>query len=261
MHGRQCWVYNPWHLFSVTLEGPPEEVIMSHMYVFEPTPRPSLPMTGSDAEYAVERIFCVGRNYAAHAREMGANPENEDPLFFRKSATTLTRSGASIPYPPATGNYHHEVELVVAMGSTCFDVSPHEALSKVYAYGVGLDMTRRDLQAAAKKRAAPWGLAKNFENAAVVSPLTSVEALGGHPSKGAITLSVNGEMRQEADLSELIWTVDQVISRLSAYHTLGPGDLIFTGTPSGVGPVLPGDYLKGTVEGVGTVEFEVSPAR
>ena len=243
---------------------------MTDSYLFPPRPRASLPVVGRAKNYAVERIFCVGRNYAAHAREMGANPENEDPLFFRKSATALTWSGRSgqqsqsslaVPYPPGTSNFHHEVELVVALGEPCFQIAPTEALNVVFGYTIGLDMTRRDLQAAAKARCGPWAMAKDFEHSAIASALMPVEDLVAHPTGGTISLDVNGQRRQEADLAEQIWTVDEIVARLSRYHVLGPGDLIFTGTPAGVGPVQTGDTLFGEIAGLGNISVTIVPAK
>lgn len=217
---------------------------------------PSLPVAGSARRFPVRRVYCVGRNYAAHAIEMGHDPDREDPFFFQKNPDGLLPGGGRFPYPAATGDVHHEVELVVALASGGIHIAVEDALTHVYGYAVGIDMTRRDLQAAAKKAGRPWEAAKAFEHAApcsAVSPAADV----GHPVRGAVTLEVNGEMRQSGDLAQLIWKVPEIISHLSGLFTLAAGDLVFTGTPAGVGPVARGDRLRGRVEGVGEIEVEV----
>ena len=218
---------------------------------------PSLPVVGAPRRFPVRRVYCVGRNYAAHAIEMGHDPDREDPFFFQKNPDGLLPGGGRFPYPTATGDVHHEVELVVALASGGTHIAVEDALTHVYGYAVGIDMTRRDLQAVAKKAGRPWEVAKAFEHAApcsAVSPAADV----GHPVRGAVTLEVNGEMRQSGDLAQLIWKVPEIISCLSGLFTLAGGDLVFTGTPAGVGPVVRGDRLRGRVAGVGEIEVEVA---
>ena len=225
-------------------------------FVIPAPPFPSLPVTGSAQRFPVRRVYCVGRNYAAHAIEMGHDPDREDPFFFQKNPDGLVPGGGAFPYPAATSDVHHEIELVVALGSGGADIALDDALSHVYGYGVGIDMTRRDLQAVAKKAGRPWEVAKAFEHAAPCSAIVPATGIG-HPAKGAITLEVNGEERQRGDLAQLIWKVSDIISFLSGLFTLTAGDLIFTGTPSGVGPVTRGDRLRGRVASVGEIEVEV----
>jgi len=225
-------------------------------YVVPLWPQPALPVVGSAARFPVRRIYCVGRNYAAHAREMGYDPEREPPFFFTKPADAVVDDGAVVPYPPATANYHHEIELVVALSGGGREIPVERALEQVFGYAVGLDMTRRDLQAAAKKVGQPWDMSKGFDHSAPCSALVPAGVIG-HPSAGAITLAVNGSLRQQGDLSQLIWSVPEVIAYLSSLVTLAPGDLIFTGTPEGVGPVVRGDRLEGAVEGVGTLSVTI----
>ncbi|NBC33358.1 MAG: FAA hydrolase family protein [Alphaproteobacteria bacterium] len=224
--------------------------------VIPPPPQPSLPVLGTDAVFPVHRIYCVGRNYAAHAREMGSDPALEPPVFFTKPADAIVPvSGpepAAIPYPPATENLHHEIELVVALGEGGRDIEADRANALIYGYAVGLDMTRRDLQNAAKAVGGPWDMAKAFDSSAPCSVITPAVAIG-HPAAGVVRLSVNGTVRQQGDLADLIWSVPLVIAHLSRLVTLAPGDLIFTGTPEGVGPVVRGDRLDGEVAGVGAL--------
>ncbi len=214
-----------------------------------------VPMTTGEA-FPVRRVFCIGRNYAAHAREMG-NTEAEDPFFFTAWAETVVADTAVIAYPQSTADYHHEVELVVALGLSGRDVPVGSALDLVHAYGVGLDMTRRDLQSAAKNAGKPWDVAKNVEQSKPVGKLAP--AAGFDPTAGAITLSLNGEVRQTGDLSDMISSVAEIISYLSRFYRLEPGDLIFTGTPSGVGPVVPGDVLTASVAGLPALTVTVGP--
>ena len=221
-------------------------------FVFTTPPQPAVAVRGSSSLYAVSRIFCVGRNYAAHAREMGSDPAREAPFYFTKSPAALAPSGAAVPYPPGTHELHHEIELVVAIGQSAFGIAPEQAPACIWGYACGLDMTRRDLQAAAKAQGRPWSLAKDFENAAVISPLVSA-CEAGHPQSGRIHLSVNGQLRQQGDLADMIWRVPEIVSNLSRYYHLQPGDLIYTGTPEGVGPVQPGDRLSGGIDGVGEI--------
>jgi fumarylpyruvate hydrolase len=224
-------------------------------YVFPPEPIPAVPVRGGGS-YAVSRIFCVGRNYAAHAREMGSDPDREPPFYFTKAANALIMSGASIPYPPGTKNYHYEMELVIAIGKPVFQVPVDKAIDAVWGYTSGLDMTRRDLQIAAREIGRPWDLGKAFEDSAVISELIPASEIG-HPSKGLIQLSVNGTRKQTGDLADLIWSVPEVVSHLSQYYHLVPGDLIYTGTPEGVGPVVAGDKIEGSIDGVGTISCTI----
>src|SRR5690348_11487008 len=200
--------------------------------------------------FPVHRIYCVGRNYAENAREMGHDPDREPPFFFMKPADAIVPSGAQIPYPQMTKDLHHEIEMVVAIGKGGANIPVDKALEHVFGYGVGLDMTRRDIQGEAKKMGRPWEMGKAFDNSA---PCTALKTVGmvGHPSKGAIWLKVNGQFTQKGDLSEMIWNVPETISYLSKLITLRPGDVIMSGTPAGVGPVKPGDKLEGHVDGVG----------
>jgi fumarylpyruvate hydrolase len=211
---------------------------------------PVLPVAESNKTFPVGRIYCVGRNYAEHAREMGHDPEREPPFFFMKPADALVQNGATIPFPRMTKDLHHEIELVVAIGRGGADIAVEEALGHVFGYAVGLDMTRRDLQGEAKKMGRPWEMGKAFDHSA---PCTAIApaAMIGHPERGAIWLEVNGRTVQQGDLSEMIWKVPEVIAHLSRLVTLKPGDLVMTGTPAGVGPVRPGDRLEGHVDGVG----------
>jgi fumarylpyruvate hydrolase len=211
---------------------------------------PVLPVAESNAVYPVGRIYCVGRNYAEHAREMGHDPDREPPFFFMKPADAVVQNGATLPFPQMTKDLHHEIEMVVAIGMGGADIPESKALDHVFAYGVGLDMTRRDLQGEAKKMGRPWEMGKAFDDSAPCTPLKPV-AMVGHPAKGTIWLKVNGETKQKGDLAEMIWNVPEMISYLSRLITLRPGDLIYSGTPAGVGPVQRGDKLEGHVEGVG----------
>ena len=211
---------------------------------------PSLPIAESNQVFPVGRIYCVGRNYAEHAREMGHDPEREPPFFFMKPADAIVQNGAAIAFPQATQDLHHEIEMVVAIGRDGGEIPVEKALDYVYGYGVGLDMTRRDLQGAAKKMGRPWEMGKAFDNSAPCTALKTA-AMIGHPARGAIWLKVNGKITQKGDLSEMIWNVPETISYLSQLVTLRAGDLIMSGTPAGVGPVKPGDRLEGHVDGVG----------
>jgi fumarylpyruvate hydrolase len=210
----------------------------------------TLPVVESNKAFPVGRIYCVGRNYAEHAREMGHDPDREPPFFFMKPADAIVPHGATIPYPQMTKDVHHEIEMIVAIGKGGANIPVDKALDHVFGYGVGLDMTRRDLQGEAKKMGRPWEMGKAFDNSAPCTALKTV-AMVGHPAKGAIWLKVNGEVKQKGDLSELIWNVPETISYLSHLITLRPGDIIMSGTPAGVGPIKPGDKLEGHVEGVG----------
>lgn len=215
------------------------------MYVYAPPTPPSVAIRGSHSRFPVHRIYCVGRNYAEHAKEMGSTAGLETPTFFAKPADAIVADGADVPYPPATSNLHHEVELVVALGAGGADIAPGDALQHVYGYAVGLDLTRRDLQAAAKARGGPWDTAKGFDHSAPVSAIAPAAEVG-HPRRGLLWLDVNSERRQQADIGEMIFDVPACIAELSKYYRLAPGDLIYTGTPAGVGPLLRGDrYVAG----------------
>lgn len=211
-----------------------------------------LPIEGSQEGFPVRRIFCVGRNYAAHAREMGHDPDREPPFFFTKPADAYVPTGSTIAYPPVTKDLHHEIELVVAIGAGGRDIAESDALSHVFGYAVGLDMTRRDLQAEAKKDGRPWDMAKGFDQSAPMSAIRRADEIG-HPDKGAVVLAVNGTTRQDGDLADQIWRVPEAIAYLSGLVELKPGDLIMTGTPDGVSAVVAGDELAGSIEGVGEV--------
>ena len=219
-------------------------------FVIDIGPQPSLPIVGGDMRFAVGRIYCVGRNYADHAREMGHDPDREPPFFFMKPANAVVQNGAAIAYPVGTSDCHHEIELVVAIGRGGKNIPTEKALEHVWGYGVGLDMTRRDLQGEAKKMGRPWEMGKSFDESAPMTALASAAEIG-HPAKGAIWLKINGEVRQKGDLAMQIWNVQEQIAYLSKLVTLEPGDLIMTGTPAGVGPVKKGDRLEGHVDGVG----------
>ena len=210
----------------------------------------TLPVAESNQHFPVGRIYCVGRNYAEHAREMGHDPDREPPFFFMKPADAIVLSGATIPYPQMTKDLHHEIEMIVAIGKGGAEIPVEKALDHVFGYGVGLDMTRRDLQGEAKKMGRPWEMGKAFDNSAPCTALKTV-AMVGHPAKGAIWLKVNGNITQKGDLSEMIWNVPETIAYLSKLITLRAGDIIMSGTPAGVGPVKAGDKLEGHVEGVG----------
>jgi len=225
-------------------------------YVVPLQPQPALPVAGSDDLFPVRRIYCVGRNYAAHAREMGHDPDREPPFFFLKPADALVQDGGVAPYPPATSDLHHEIELVVAIGTGGRDIPEDRALAHVWGYAVGVDLTRRDLQAEAKKLGRPWDMGKGFDHSAPCSAIVPAERIG-HPSTGAITLTVNGAPRQSADVAQLIWSVPEVIAHLSRMVELFPGDLIYTGTPEGVAACARGDVLKGHVDGVGDLTVTI----
>ena len=225
-------------------------------FVFPPAEIPSAAVRGSDARYAVSRIFCVGRNYADHAREMGADPTREPPFYFTKPASALTPSGATVPYPTETKNYHYEMELVIAIGAPVFKVTPEAAKAAIWGYAAGLDMTRRDLQATAKAGGKPWDTAKGFDQSAILADIARVADVG-LLEKGAITLAVNGVEKQRGDLADMIWSQAEIVSNLSHLYHLHPGDLIYTGTPAGVGAVVPGDVITGHIEGLGDIRLTV----
>jgi fumarylpyruvate hydrolase len=225
-------------------------------YLFQPAPIPTLPIRGTNRVFPVHRIYCVGRNYAEHAKEMGHDPTREPPFFFQKNPDTLVRGGGEFPYPSKSKDVHHEFEMVVALSGGGSDIPVERALDCVYGYAVGLDMTRRDLQNEAKKLGRPWEIGKAFEFAAPCSEIVPASAIG-HPSKGAVWLKVNGTVRQQGDLSQLIWGVPEMISYLSGLFELKPGDLIFSGTPAGVSAVKRGDVLQGGVDGIGEITVKV----
>jgi fumarylpyruvate hydrolase len=221
---------------------------------------PTLPIRGTSAAYTVKRIFCVGRNYAAHAREMGRDPDREPPFFFTKFPDAIAPNGAAVTYPPGTSNYQFEGELVLAIGKTGFRVPAEKANDYIYGYCVGLDMTRRDIQAKSKENAHPWDTAKNFEESAPMSALHLVADVG-HLERGAIWLDVDGVRKQTGDLAEMIWTPAEVVAQLSLLYTIGPGDLIMTGTPAGVAAVMPGQSLRVHVDGLEDLNITIKPPR
>ena len=222
-------------------------------YVLPPHAPASVPVEGEAAVFPVRRILCVGRNYAAHRREMGGD-DRDPPFFFAKPADAIVPPGGQVRYPPATSDLHHEIELVVALKGGGADVPPAQALSLVYGYAVGVDLTRRDLQNAAKAKGHPWDAAKGFDASA---PISAIRKWTGAPPQGRIALSVNGELRQDGQVADMIWNLAEVIAEASRLWTLAPGDLIFTGTAEGVGPIVPGDVVEGEVEGVGQLQFKV----
>ncbi len=226
-------------------------------YVFDAPSVPALPIRGSDKLYPVHRIYCVGRNYADHAREMGHDPDREPPFFFQKNPDTIVQSGGDFPYPDKSENVHYEMELVVALGKGGKDISRDQALDHVFGYAAGLDMTRRDLQGAAKKTGRPWEVGKAFDFSAPCSEIVPAVNIG-HPSKGRLWVEVNGEIRQDSNIDQLIWDIPETISYLSGLFTLSAGDLIYTGTPAGVGAIVRGDQIKGGVEGIGEIRISVT---
>ncbi|MBI1395162.1 MAG: FAA hydrolase family protein [Betaproteobacteria bacterium] len=226
--------------------------------LFEPQPATAVPIAGSSSTLPVRRVYCVGRNYAAHAREMGKDPDKEPPFFFMKPADAVVPGGGDIHYPPGTKDLHHEIELVVALSSGGHRIPVERAADCVYGYAIGLDMTRRDLQIASREMGRPWDFGKAFDESAPLGPIHPVSSVG-QKSSGAITLEVNGTLRQKGDLADLIWSVPETISFLSDYYTLRPGDLIFTGTPAGVSAVVPGDELVGRIDGLGELRVRILP--
>lgn len=225
-------------------------------FVFDPPNQPSVAVAGVDGRFPVRRVFCVGRNYAEHVREMGNDPKSEPPIFFTKPADAVVESGAAIPYAANTSNLHHEVELVAALGRGGANIAAADALGCIWGYAVGVDLTRRDRQAEAKQAGAPWDAAKAFDHSAPIGAITPAAEIG-HPEKGRIWLSVNGQVKQDADVADMIWRVPDIIAHLSRSWTLQRGDLIFTGTPSGVGPLRPGDVVTCGVEGLSELKFSV----
>jgi len=229
-------------------------------YVVPPPPQPSVAVADRADRFAVRRIFCVGRNYAAHAREMGADPQRSVPCFFTKPADAVVDAGpaarAHIPYPPDTAELHHEVELAVALGRGGADIGADDALDHVWGYAVALDLTRRDRQREAKQRRHPWDWGKAFDRSAPVAPIHPAHQVG-HPAAGRIWLTVDGQPRQDADLAELIWPVPDIVATISRSIALAPGDLILTGTPAGVGPIEPGQQVRAGIEGLGELHLTV----
>jgi fumarylpyruvate hydrolase len=225
--------------------------------IFDLPAIPTLAVTGQQARYPVGRIFCVGRNYAAHAAEMGFEVDREAPFYFTKSPANLILSGATVPYPPGTANYHHEMELVMAIGQPVFRADRDSAHAAIHSFGCGLDMTRRDLQIASREKQRPWDLGKDVEDSAVFGALTPAAEMG-EIGPQRIHLEVNGETRQDATLNELIWKLDEIIMDLSKFYHLRPGDLIMTGTPAGVGPVNPGDRITGGIDGLDPISLTIT---
>ncbi len=228
-------------------------------YLFPPAPTMSLPVQGDERRYPVSRIFCVGRNYEDHAKEMGQIVDREKPFYFTKSASALRQCGETIAYPPGTANFHFEVELVVALGAAAFKIAVADALGAVFGYACGLDMTRRDLQLSEREKQRPWDLGKDVEASAPISEIAPVSRIG-HCEHAAITLKQNGALRQSSDIDRLVWSVPEIVSHLSGFYHLQPGDLIFTGTPAGVGPVAPGDLLECYIAGVATLTTRIGAA-
>ena len=233
-------------------------------YVIKPWDLASLPIAGSSERFPVRHIYCVGRNYAEHAKEMGGDAAKEPPFFFTKPADAVVpvtgADVASVHYPLATKNYQHELELVAAIGTAGDRLAPERAQSIIYGYAIGLDMTRRDLQIEMREKKRPWDLGKSFAEAAPIGPVHPVAKVG-HPSRGRIELDVNGETRQQGDLADMIWDVPHILHFLTQYYELLPGDLVFTGTPAGVGAVVSGDLLVGRIEGLGTLNVRIAPPR
>lgn len=226
-------------------------------YVIAPPPRPALAVGGTDKLFPVRRLWCVGRNYVEHIKEMGQDVR-EPPFFFAKPADAIVADGATVPYPSLTKDMHHEVELVVALKSGGRDIPTEKALDCIYGYGVGIDLTRRDLQIASRDIKRPWEIGKAFDHSAPCGALAPAAAIG-HPSQGRIVLHVNGKVRQDGDLNQLIWTVPEIIAKLSEMVALAPGDIIMTGTPSGVAATVAGDRIDCEIAGVGTLKVTIGP--
>lgn len=231
-------------------------------YIFEPAQVPAVPIAGSGQLFPVHRIYCVGKNYADHIREMGSDPQRDPPCFFMKPADAVTTK-AQVPYPPGTKNYHYEIELVLAIGKAGRDILPSDALDYIFGYAIGFDMTRRDLQMASGGLGHPWDTGKGFDYSAPVSAIFPAADIG-HISSGSLAMEVNGQLRQDGDISDQIWKNPEIVAALSRLFLLQPGDLIFTGTPAGVGAVLPGDKLVGSIDKLGSLAIEITdslPAR
>jgi fumarylpyruvate hydrolase len=228
----------------------------AHGYVIEPPALPAVPVVGTADLFPVHRVYCVGRNYAEHAIEMGHDPDREPPFFFQKNPDTLVLNDGDFPYPPKSKDVHYELEMVVAIGKGGVDITVETALDHVFGYAVGLDMTRRDLQGEAKKMGRPWEVGKAFEASAPCSAIVPAAQIG-HPTSGAVWLDVNGTRKQTGDLNQLIWKVPEMIAYLSGLFELQPGDLIYSGTPAGVGAIVRGDEMRGGVEGIGEIVTRV----
>ena len=224
-------------------------------FVIETPQTVTLPVSGTDAKFPVRRVYCIGRNYAAHAIEMGHDPDREPPFFFQKNPNNLDPSG-EFPYPPKSSDVHYEIEMAVMLHSGGDNIAIADALKHIYGYALSLDMTRRDLQGAQKKMGRPWEIGKAFERSAPVGIIHTAEDVG-HPDQGKVELKVNGEIKQEGDLNQMIWKVPEIISYLSEYFTLGPGDVILSGTPAGVGPISKGDTMELSIEGLGEMKVPV----
>ncbi len=229
---------------------------MSETLLFTIPVPPAIPVLGRAARLPVNRIFCVGRNYADHAKEMGVEVDREAPFYFTKPASAIVLSGAAIPYPPGTTNYHYEMELVIVIGAPAFQATPEAAEAAIFGYAAGLDMTRRDLQLEARAKGRPWDLGKAFEQSAIIASITPREAFGTVGGQ-RIHLAVNGAVKQDARLSDLIFAPVEIVTHLSGYYHLEPGDIIYTGTPAGVGPVVPGDHLVGAIDGLEPVTLTI----
>jgi fumarylpyruvate hydrolase len=226
-------------------------------YFFDVPPLAATPVIGHELVYPIRRIFCVGRNYEAHAKEMGVTPDREAPFYFTKTPLHWVPGGSTLQYPPGTINYHYEMELVIAIGEPAFQVSAENAWATIFGYACGLDMTRRDLQLKARDKGRPWDLAKDFEGSAVLGPIVRAGEVR-RMTYGRIELKVNGEVKQSSNLDLMIHSVPAIIADLSKFYHLQPGDLIYTGTPEGVGPVKSGDLLEGSIEGVGTIRVQIA---
>lgn len=232
---------------------------ISQNFVVDAGERASLPVHGSDARYPVRRIYCIGRNYVAHVHEMGGDPKLDFPIVFQKPTDSIEQDGAVLDYPVMTSNYHYELELVVAMKSGGYNIPVAKALEHIYGYGIGLDMTRRSVDGQSERPNQPWELGKSFDRSCPVGPIYPVSEVG-HVDKGGIRLSVNGAVKQDADLNMLIWSTPEIIANLSRYFALEAGDIILTGTPSGVGAVVSGDVLVGTIDGLGSLTVTIGDA-
>jgi fumarylpyruvate hydrolase len=224
-------------------------------YWFPPPPVTSVTIRGTDRRFPVRRIYCIGRNYAAHIREMGGD-ERQKPFFFQKPTDAIVEDGGAVPYPPATVDFQHEVELVLAIGRDGADISVDDAAQHVFGLTIGIDLSRRDLQLQARDAGRPWEAGKSFDNSAAIA---AIKPLDGEPlpKRGAISLHVNGELRQKGDLAEMTWNSAEIVSQLSRQYLLKTGDLIFTGTPAGIGPMLPGDRVLGELEDIGTITLTI----
>lgn len=218
--------------------------------------QPTVAIAGTEERFAVRRIFCIGKNYAAHVLELGGNPDREPPFYFSKAADSVTPDGSVVAYPPRTNDFHHEIELVVAIGNAGANISTDQASEYIFGYAVGIDLTRRDLQVEAKNAGKPWDTAKNFDQSAPTGAIHTVAEVG-HPNAGRIWLNVNGVTRQDANLTEMIWSVAESLAEISTFCALAPGDLIYTGTPAGVGPLSPGDQVTGGIADIGEISIEI----